>query len=151
MGYCVEMNCQITIPKRKAGACLKAINALHTDENLLKKASGGSFGGNSASLPIREQRCYAWVSNPPEGKGFKDLKTALGEWRYDVHVDPKGDIHVDYFNGEKWGDDEVLYDAIAPFVTKDGSIECRGEDGAQWRYLFNGKEAKQQSAKISWE
>lgn len=145
MGYCVTMDiCGIDIPKDKVEACLAAINELHTPENL-KQASGGAWSAGECV-----SRNYSWVSNPPEG-GFPSLEAALTEWRYDAHEDPNGNVHLDYFNGEKWGDDEKLIQAIAPFVDEGGSIEVRGEDGAQWRYLFENGAYTEQTAKISWE
>ena len=39
------------------------------------------------------------------------------------------------FLGEKLGDDEVLFEAIAPFMN-DGFIEMQGEDGHHWRWVF---------------
>ncbi len=144
MGYCVDISIGgMDFPKDKVPAVLAAINALHLPENM--KGSGGSWSGGKQT-----SRCYSWTSNPGPG-GFKTLTDAFHAWRYDAHEDPEGNVHLDYFSGEKWGDDEVLYGAIAPFVPEDGYIECRGEDGHQWRYLFDGKGYKEQSAKVSWE
>jgi hypothetical protein len=138
----MEVN-NLTVTKDKVEACLAAINALHSGD--MKGASGGSYmGGKQIS------KCYSWVSNPgPEG--FKTLEDAFQSWRYDAHEDPNGNVHVDYFSGEKWGDDEILYAAIAPFVEDDASIEIRGEDGHQWRYLFEAGKYSEQTARVSWE
>jgi hypothetical protein len=58
---------------------------------------------------------------------------------------------VNYFSGEKWGDDEILYTAISPFVEDGAAIEIHGEDGRQWRYLFEAGKYSKQIARISWE
>ena len=145
MGYCVDISIGgIDFPKDKVPAVLAAINALFSPENM-KRASGGSWmGGKQTS------RHFSWVSGPgPEG--FTTLVDALEAWRYDAHEDPNGDVHLNYFRGEKWGDDEVLYEALAPFVEEGATIECRGEDGCQWRYLFEGGKVKDQTARITWE
>lgn len=129
MGYEVEIiTCNITIPADKVADCLAAINALP------------SVG-----------KCYDWVDNPPAG-GFKDIRDAFTEWRYETILFPDGSVSVDSFNGEKWGDDPILYAAIAPFVLqeegKKAIIKCHAYDGSRWRYLFkDGVPARRQIRK----
>jgi hypothetical protein len=36
-------------------------------------------------------------------------------------------------------------------VEDDASIEIRGEDGHQWRYLFEAGKYSEQTARVSWE
>ena len=49
----------------------------------------------------------------------------------------------------------VGFAVIAPFVLQEAGneaiIECRGEDGNHWRYLFKDGGMVEQSAKASWE
>jgi len=157
MGYCVEIiTWNITIPADKVADCLAAINALHTDTELLAHASGGSWGGGvSMEKPLRERKWYSWVDNPKDGEGFKDIRDAFTAWRYEPIQEEDGSVSVDSFHGEKWGDDPILYAAIAPFVLQEAGneaiIECRGEDGNHWRYLFKDGGMVEQSAKVSWE
>jgi hypothetical protein len=130
MGYRVSIEIgQVVIPKGKIKKCLAALNKLFTTDAR-----------------------FAWVDMPPE-RGFKSLADVFHAWRYSGTTDEAGtgDFTLDYFDGEKWGDDEELYTAIAPFVKSGATIEVRGEDGERWRYLFEDGEANEQRATITWE
>lgn len=139
MGYCVDVSIDITIPKDKVEDCLKAINELHTPENL-KNASGGSYPDG--------EKWHSWVQNPPAG-GFVNLQDAFDAWRYETR-NSNGDIKVERFSGEKWGDDELLYNTIAPFVSN-GNIYVCGEDDEHWKYEFKDGQAKHLSGKIVYQ
>jgi len=147
MGYYVEMVTCVTIPKKNINACLNAINELHTDKNLLKYAGGGVFPKKGT---VAEYAWYSWVDNPPNGK-FENLQKALLEWRYDNKVDKNGNVIITYFHGEKWGDDELLFKTIAPFVKNNSTIEVTGEDDNHWRYVFSNKQVKMEKGKVVYE
>lgn len=123
MGYHVTVECNVVIKKAKIKKALKAINA----------------------IPLGS---YAWVNHT--GK-FKDIKTALKGWRYVCDFNEKGDVSDMYFNGEKVGDDETLFKALAPYIEKNSYVGYLGEDGAQWRYVFDGKTMTEKEAKVLWE
>lgn len=113
MGYCIEVELKqpIVIAHYNMDQCLEAINKLH-----------------------ETGRKYRWVSNPDNGK-FNSLEEALDAWRYFCQKEPEG-VVITEFTGEKYGDCEVLYRAIAPFVSR-GLIVMTGEDGEQWKYVFD--------------
>ncbi|MFW5887888.1 MAG: hypothetical protein ACOCUH_03715 [Bacteriovoracia bacterium] len=114
MGYCVDISLNnVFITKPYVQPCLKAIN------ELCKNTLPGQF---------------SWVDSPPKD-GWKDLVLAFKEWRY-FCLRIGGCILLASFEGSKWGDDEILYETIAPFVSEDCFIECIGEDGCKWKYLF---------------
>lgn len=133
MGYYVSMDISnLTITKKNIAKALKAINALFEPATIKKQGSGGSYEGGKQT-----KWNYSWVTFPDGG--FKSLKDALNEWRYETNELPNGDLEVDYFTGEKLGDDPVLWEALAKYLT-DGAIYCRGEDGALWCWeIKNGK------------
>ena len=136
MGYCVTINLVevLFLTKEDQDNALRAINALHEPEQLREFARGGEYPRTAKSV-----YSYAWVNNPPEG-GFATLKKALREWRYDAEDFGSGSIKVTEFTGEKMGQDEVLWNAVAPFVMEHAFIEFAGEDGMLWGYFFeNGK------------
>ena len=144
MGYCVSIEViGIEIPRRKVKACREAINALFAPKTI-KKLGGGMSAG--------EPR-YSWVDQPPEG-GFKSLVDAFRAWRYSATVKDNGNVVIEYFNGEKWGDDETLYATIAPFV-KNGKtisqIRCHGEDGCHWRFAFVKGSVTEQRGMVVYE
>jgi len=131
MGYCVRMDIGgVEIPADKIKECLEAINGLP------EKHKTKGFG---------------WVSYP-EG-GFRSLGDALHGWRFEYRViEGEGSVEVSYFSGEEWsGDEECLFDALGPFVSEGAIIECIGEDGEKWRYLFEGGNCRHQTAVITWE
>jgi len=143
MGYYVDMEISdVVIPADKIEGCLKAINEMFEAESL-SRGGGGTYSGGA-----KTSTSYSWV-NSPDG-GFKDLGSALNEWRYDSEI-VDGDCRLSYFHGEKLGDDGLLMDAIAPFVKSGGTIDCRGEDGALWRWEFDGEKAKELWGKVIYE
>ena len=84
---------------------------------------------------------YSWVSTR-EVLAAPDLKEAMKEWRYELTTDPVTGDHTSItFTGEKSGDEDVLFLAIAPYVTAGSYIEFMGEDGARWRWVFDGTTA----------
>jgi hypothetical protein len=94
-------------------------------------------------------RPYAWVNS-----NFIDeakLPGAVEDWRWSLIPDEQGNVGNIEFLGEKLGDDEVLFKALAPFVKPGSFIEMQGEDGEIWRWLFDGKTCVDKTAKISWE
>jgi hypothetical protein len=77
---------------------------------------------------------YSWV-----GKGWDKLGTLeeiLEEWRWEAEVDEEGNITDIQFAGEKYGDEEALFSALAPFVDSGSFIEMVGEEGDHWRWCF---------------
>lgn len=128
MGYCISMDCNIKFKKNTKKKMVDAINALHAPEKLNEHGGGSSSTG---------EKWYSWVDTPPKG-GFKSLEKALEAWRYRCDEDDSV-----YFEGEKLGDDEILWTTLAPFIAKDSFIQCTGEDGCVWRWVFNGKTMKE--------
>lgn len=92
---------------------------------------------------------YSWVNN--DYVESNDIKEIFKCWRWHVDTDDQGNIESIYFEGQKLGDDEYLFKAIAPFV-KDGSyIEMSGEDGALWRWVFKNGQCREVYATITWD
>jgi len=164
LGYYVEIDCKdLIIPRNKVSACLKAINALWKPNGQPAFPAGG--GGTCFKGGKRiDQKWYSWVDNPPPG-GYPTLVKALEAWRYrairveksmldEVRSDyPEakvGDVIIASFKGEKWGDDHLLYKTLAPFLRGGGSIECCGQDGERWRYLFHDGKVEEQNAELIW-
>ena len=114
MGYYVSMDfADVVVPADKVDDCLKAINALHDD---------------------KQPNHYGWVRFR-EG-GFKTLKKAFEAWRYDANFDDLGNLHIEYFTGEKLGDDEFFWESIAAHIESGACIDCQGEDRDFWLWDF---------------
>lgn len=146
MGYSVSVTItHVCISSANISKCLDAINAMFDPKILEENASGFTTCNG-----IITERSYAWV-NSPGPAGFASLVSAFAEWGYSANIDKlNGNLRIDKHENEKWGDDEKLFNTIGPFVNDGGCIEILGEDGAGWRYLFNGIVTKRQDSITVW-
>ena len=100
---------------------------------------------------VKEYKGLSWVHETDVAK-TTDVFEILSCCRWDASTNQRdANIHCLTFNGEKSGSDFILFKAIAPFVEAGGCIEMEGEDGLQWRWLFDGKTCTEQYAKTVWE
>jgi hypothetical protein len=82
--------------------------------------------------------------------GAATLDAMLSELGWDcMMVD--GDIADIDFNGEKLGDDGILWECLAPFVEDGSYIEMMGEDNYHWRWAFNEGKVEEKMAVVTWE
>lgn len=138
MGYYVSYNIEAQIDMSKEAEALAAINDLHKPEVISANARGGSFSGGE-----RIGVWYSWVENPgPDG--FKSLSDALWAWRFSLS--DNGDF---YFEGGKLGQEEVLFNALAPFMK--GTIYARGEDDCEWGYRFRDGRMIELTCERTWK
>ena len=134
MGYCVSQeNASFRISHQNVKKALAAIKALAGEETI-KGGSGPHF---------------SWVDN--DYRAAKSLEDALDCWRWGVQMDANENVIGISFNGEKLGDDERLFRAIAPFVENKCFIQMRGEDGSMWRWVFEDGSMREVSAKVVWD
>ena len=134
MGYCMsQREADFAIHAKDFDKALKAIQGLHGSESIAD--SGG--------------RHFSWVGY--EFYKIANLAKMMEEWRWDLELDEDGNAVGIHFQGEKIGDDQVLFDAIAPWVKEGSYIEMHGEDGAIWRWTFDGEKCIEKSAKITFE
>lgn len=89
---------------------------------------------------------FSWVDTR-EFMMADTLKEAMNAWRWDI--EPK--YKAIFFEGEKLGDDLLLFGTIAPYVEAGNYIEMLGEDGQIWRWIFDGKTCREVTAKIIFE
>lgn len=128
MGYCISVQeSKFTIKKDNFQKALEAIQALHGKERI--EDSGDTH--------------FFWVDY--DFYKIDNLNDMLKEWRW-APTFTNGDITDIDFTGEKYGDDDVLFKTIAPFVEAGSFIHFIGEDGNQWKFTFNGKEMKEVSS-----
>jgi hypothetical protein len=155
MGYCADATIDVLIPADKVQGALKALRDLMTQVDEL--GSGGSSSG---------EVWFSWVGTDEVLAALDEnnLVKAFKEWRYEAETEDKADleklaapeqpifedVRLLYFDGEKYGDDEKLWEALAPFVESGGSIEWRGEDDAHWRFLFEDGGMIEQYGEIVW-
>lgn len=64
------------------------------------------------------------------------LEKALEEIRYSPKHNNNGDICNVEFTGQKYGDEKVFFNALAPYVENGSYVTFEGEDGCVWKWLF---------------
>jgi hypothetical protein len=142
MGYCIDqIDSKFTILSENFDRALSAIKALMKNEN---EMSGGSWSGGKQT-----ERWFAWV-NTSTVLEATTLADALSEWRWEPEQNEDG-IYDIIFRGEKLGDDDKLFRALAPFVKCGSYISFRGEDGALWQYYFEGGKMKEKEGRVVFE
>lgn len=93
---------------------------------------------------------FDWV-NSDGMRESTTLEEMLKVWRWDPLLDKKGNIHFLDFTGEKFGDDNVLFRHLAPFVKAGSYIAMIGEDNAIWRWYFDGSECIEQEGRVEFD
>lgn len=142
MGYYMSQgDCSFFIPVENIKDMLKVIHNLANCEGAM---SGGQYSGGK-----KTSSHYSWVNMKfPE---YNDIVEVFDCWRWHIEVDKESGNILDIgFNGEKLGDDFILFNAIAPFVKPGSFIEMHGEDNAMWRWYFNGETCIEQYPTITW-
>lgn len=149
MGYCVSMDCNITfanesdtIKKQDVIDIINTLDDSFAPEQLMAalKASGKALTVQEAMLSAINEFCAngaSWVDAGP----YDSFEYAMGEWRYDVSYH-RNEV---CFEGEKLGDDETLWSCLAPWIIDGSYIECHGEDGAVWRWVFQDGKLRTQT------
>jgi len=99
---------------------------------------------------VKKRGLLKWV-NVEEVLNAKDIFEVISKCGWTVGVTTgNGDIDYIDFDGEKLGDDLILFEAIAPFVEKDSYIQMTGEDNCMWRWVFDGNACTESYADIVW-
>ena len=135
MGYYIEIiDSEFFIAAENKPLALQALQDLPTD-------MGGGGNGNI--------RCFSWVD--ANFRQAHSLEDCLNAWRWGADTDNVGNITGIWFKNEKLGDEEFLFNAIAPFVQSGSYIEVHGEEGARWRWVFENGKCTEKWATITWE
>jgi len=127
MGYYITVTDQyVLIPNDQKVEALKALKAMATKTDQM---GGGGYSGGEVI-----ERWFSWVDMKQLANATTVVE-AFNAWRYVFSENDDG-VVLDYFNGEKLGDDALLWETMAPFIKDGGFIEVHGED-AFWRWKFN--------------
>lgn len=78
---------------------------------------------------------YSWANESFRTRAT--LEDALSDWRWSAETDADDNIIGLEFEGENLGDEETLFETLAPFIEPGGYIDCEAE-GQHWRWYFNG-------------
>lgn len=101
---------------------------------------------------LDENHKLAWVE-----KGFSHdtLSNVFDSLRYPVQFSQDESnnecISSIEFSGEKLGNDDFIWDTIAPFVTSGSYLEFLGEEGEMWRVIFKDGKWEEKSPQINWD
>ena len=146
--YVAQMYADFFIPVENKLGALQAIRELmHNVNDPDSKASGGSWGAEA-----KTESWYSWVSTE-DVLAAPTLEDALFAWRWSSETDDEGNIGHIHFEGEKLGDDSVLWKAIAPFVRSGSFIEMEEEDNSSccWKWAFKDGEFRELAGTVTVE
>jgi hypothetical protein len=143
MGYYISTpNTFFSIREKNLARFFDLVRNLMSDEIIEKNGRGGSFTSNG-----KTSSWYSWVNTDLVRRAVleRDILKVFESWGYDLVqlTEVNGSIHysIKIRDGEaKIGDEEKFFAAIAPVVEDGSFIDARGEDGAEWRWMWeNGK------------
>ena len=99
---------------------------------------------------LDKQRNLNWIIKGAITKA-ETLSEAFEKCGWTIEEDDDGEVISIYFDGEKLGDEDAIFSAIASAVENDSYIEMGGEEGDRWRWWFRDGICKVVNAKIIWE
>lgn len=144
MGYYMDqMDSKFFVAAEHIPAMVKAIHALASRHELM----GGASYQNGEIV----SRHFSWVNN--DFVDCHDVKELFRKWGWSIELKDENIVSI-FFEGDKMGDDEVLMNAISPYVEAGSYIEMRGEDYntyTTWRWCFDGKTMVEKYPTIIWE
>jgi hypothetical protein len=100
-------------------------------------------------LRLKQLEAGRWVSQSTIDTAAT-VEEILREWRWAPRFDAQLNMVDIWFDSEKSGDDDLLFNVLAEFVEADSYIEMRGEDDAHWRFWFTGSECHEITPHITW-
>lgn len=133
MGYYIEMtDSKFEIKKENFEKALESLKSVFVPENM---NCCDYIGG-------KQYPHFSWV-NTKEVLESNHIVEALEEIRYTPKFDDDGNICDVEFTGQKYGSENVFFNALAPYVESGSYIAFEGEDGDTWEWSFNDGKVKQ--------
>ena len=141
MGYNIFiLETDFRVTKENTDLVLIAVKRLCQSQRIL------SSGGKAENLASANQD-LAFVKNGSVVNA-SNIYDALSELRWSPHLDDEGNIEGLEFTGEKLGDEQLLFDAIAAFVEDNSYIVVAGDGGKVWRWRFEGGKCHYEVGKV---
>lgn len=81
---------------------------------------------------------------------MSSVRDIFKEFDFEVDKDEKGNLDDIVFTGDRAGNEDELFEAIAPFVEAGSSVSFYGEDNSIWQYCFDGKQCRNESPLLIW-
>lgn len=129
MGYGIKMTeSKFAIKKENFEKALKSLKAVFVPENM---TCYDYHIGSGEKHP-----CFSWVKTKTV-LDSTNIVEALENIRFAPQFDQNGDICSVEFIGQKYGDEDIFFKALAPYV-ETGSYLCfKGEDGDTLKWSFD--------------
>ena len=122
MGYFIEMkDSKFEIRKENFEKALENLKSVFVPENMncYDRIDGKIYPH------------FSWVDTHSV-LNSKTLGEALEEIRYEPEYNDKGNICNVKFTGQKYGSENVFFNALAPYVESGSYIAFEGENGETW-------------------
>jgi len=103
-----------------------------------------------AAIKRIDLRSFSWV-NSSDVQRATSLEEACEAWRWPVETHDGGNVIAIGFHGEKSGDEDQLFAALAPYVKAGSFIHMSGEDGSHWKWEFDGVTVRENTARLVWD
>jgi len=143
MGYYISTpNTHFSIRTADLPKFFDLVTELMKDETVDRLGNGGSYANKEKTASW-----YSWVDTQRVRDAIeaKDIERVFEEWGYELRFAHDQDgisyYRLDIRDGNaKIGDEEKFFAAIAPVVVDGSYLDCEGEDGEEWRWMWeNGK------------
>lgn len=101
---------------------------------------------------VRGQRIphFSWVDDR-ELREAESLREALLAWGWRTRTDEAGNVVSLRFEGEKLGDEDVLFGALAPFTREGSEIQAVADGEEMFRWHFTGGRVHQDASVPAWK
>lgn len=135
MGYYVAItHSTVVIPSVNIDAAYDAVMALNSRDDIKR---GGSWPGSKEPKPegmeYHPHKWFSWMpANLRELKTLSEVLSALG---FGCTGEPGGDILVEFYDN-KTGQEDIFFEALAPYIKSGTVMEWEGEDRLLYRWVF---------------
>lgn len=142
MGYFASTSdVSFRIPGKQVPLALKALKDLNKRDDL---KTGGSWSGG-----VQTEKWFSWME-PNYDEIYDDAAELLERVGFDgTHYDENGDLVLGWYDN-KVGAEEHFLRSVAPFVVPGSHVDWVGEDGAHWRFYFDGMNMHVQNGSVQY-
>ncbi len=121
------------------------IRCCHTEDAIkaIKSLKGRETTGFEGAMH------FMWIKDSNAINNSSTLEEALEQWRWSVYDKNEEDDVIEVtFTGENYGDEDLLFEALAPFVESGSFITMADENGVVWRWRFFEQRVKKEYGRI---
>ena len=138
--YTYQLQTEFRVSEKRCAEMLEALKEamIETSGELLR---GGERHGDEIV------NFFAFI-NHDEVLNAVNLEEALYHCRWSSEFDEEGNIIDINFNGQKIGNEDILFQIIAPFVEANSYIIMVNDQREIWRWRFDGQRCHKESGKI---